>query len=319
MEIIKKLEQTDCWQPPVVPADIPHGDMPGDKVEIGDGHIAKANTIFPELLKKLQDVVGKNGANRAVVTVCGGSGVGKSEIASLLSFYLNEIGIGSYTLSGDNYPHRIPMYNDAERLHIFRENGLKRMVVDGVYTPEHFTIVQKYQQEGTDADAAHAKEHPWFTSYLEGGRNGLKGYLGTDREIGFDEVTDIVKSFKSGADKIWLKRMGRAESELWYEEVDFHEVSVLIIEWTHGNSDFYEGVDVPILLNSTPQETLAHRRARNRDGKTDSPFTMCVLEIEQGMLEAQAHKAKLIVSKDGKLLSYEQYQAVMKAAKEQMQ
>ncbi len=318
MDILKKLEQADCWQAPVVPGNIPHGDMPGDKVEIGEGHIAKANTIFPELLKKLQDVVDKNGANRAVVTVCGGSGVGKSEIASLLSFYLNELGIGSYTLSGDNYPHRIPMYNDAERLHVFRESGLKKMIEDGVYTPEHFAIVQKYQQEGTDADAKYVLEHPWFASYLDGGKSGLKSYLGTNREIGFDEVSDIVTSFKSGADKIWLKRMGRTETELWYDEVDFSQISVLIIEWTHGNSDFYEGVDVPILLNSTPQETLAHRRARNRDGKTDSPFTMCVLEIEQGMLEAQAHKAKLIVSKDGELLSYEQYQAVMKAAKEQM-
>ncbi len=318
MDIMKKLEQADCWQPPVVPENIPHGDMPGDKVEIGEGHIAKANIIFPELLEKLLDAVEENTSNRAVVTVCGGSGVGKSEIASLLSFYLNELGIGSYTLSGDNYPHRIPMYNDAERLHIFRENGLKRMVVDGVYTPERFAIVQEYQKDGTDADAAHSKEHPWFSSYLEGGKNGLRGYLGTDREIGFDEVTDIVASFKGGADKIWLKRMGRTETELWYEEVDFSGVNVLMIEWTHGNSDFYTGVDVPILLNSTPQETLAHRRARNRDGKTDSPFTMCVLGIEQDMLESQAHKAKLIVSKDGKLLSYEQYQTVMKAAKEQM-
>lgn len=318
MELIEKLRQADCWQAPVVPENIPHGDMPGDKVEIGEGHIAKANTIFPELLKRLQDVVGKTGANRAVVTVCGGSGVGKSEIASMLSFYLNELGIGSYTLSGDNYPHRIPMYNDAERLHVFRESGLKKMIEDGVYTSERFAIVQKYQQEGTDADAKHAIEHPWFASYLDGGKSGLKSYLGTNREIGFDEVSGIVKSFKSGADKIWLKRMGRTETELWYEEVDFSQINVLIIEWTHGNSDFYDGVDVPILLNSTPQETLAHRRARNRDGKTDSPFTMCVLEIEQSMLETQAHKAKLIVSKDGNLLSYEQYQTVMKVAKNQM-
>lgn len=319
MDMLKKLEQAGSWQAPVVPENIPHGDMPGDRVEIGEGHIAKANTIFPELLKKLRAAVDKTGANRAVITVCGGSGVGKSEIASLLSFYLNELGIGSYTLSGDNYPHRIPMYNDAERLHVFRESGLKKMIEDGVYSPECFAIVQKYQKEGIDADAKHVIEHSWFASYLEGGKSGLKNYLGTDREIGFDEVSDIVKSFKSGADKIWLKRMGRTETELWYEAVDFSQINVLIIEWTHGNSDFYEGVDVPILLNSTPQETLAHRRARNRDGKTDSPFTMCVLEIEQGMLEAQAHKAKLIVSKDGKLLSYEQYQDVMKAAKEQMQ
>jgi hypothetical protein len=105
--------------------------------------------------------------------------------------------------------------------------------------------------------------------------------------------------------------MGRTDTELWYEKVDFSNVNVLVIEWTHGNSDNYEGVDFPILLNSTPQETLAHRRARNRDGATDSPFTMLVLELEQEMLMSQAHKAKLIVSKSGELLSYDDYKKLM--------
>ena len=69
----------------------------------------------------------------------------------------------------------------------------------------------------------------------------------------------------------------------------------------------FRSVDIPVLLNSTPQETLAHRRARNRDGATDSPFTMMVLELEQAMLEHQAPKAKIIISKSGELLSYEEY------------
>lgn len=120
-----------------------------------------------------------------------------------------------------------------------------------------------------------------------------------------------MRQFKSGEDKIWLKRMGRQDTELWYEKVDFSEVSILVIEWTHANSDNYQGVDIPVLLNSTPQETLAHRKARNRDGATDSPFTTMVLELEQEMLKAQAHKAKIIVAKNGKLLSFEEYQELM--------
>ncbi|OYO67732.1 hypothetical protein CG709_17480, partial [Lachnotalea glycerini] len=51
----KKFNQIlmDSWNPPVVSADISHGDMPGDKVEINETHIAKANIIFPELLKQI--------------------------------------------------------------------------------------------------------------------------------------------------------------------------------------------------------------------------------------------------------------------------
>ena len=68
------------WRAPVIGGDIPHGDMPGDKVQIGPDHIAKANTIFP-LLVPMAAQMAVNG--RVVITVCGGSGVGKSEIACL--------------------------------------------------------------------------------------------------------------------------------------------------------------------------------------------------------------------------------------------
>lgn len=303
-EIIKNI--TD-WQPPVIPENIAHGDMPGDKVEIGEGHIQKANVIFKELLPMLAEASEKSEAGKVVLTVCGGSGVGKSEIASLLSFYLKEAGIGSYTLSGDNYPHRIPMYNDAERLHTFRKSAIKGMVKEGTFTQDRFELIHEFQKNGDDANAKHVDEYDWYESYLKNGKQGLKGYLGSSQEIGFEEVEEIIKEFKAGANEIWLKRMGREDTELWYEKVDFSQIQVLIIEWTHGNSDNYTGVDIPVLLNSTPQETLAHRRARNRDGATDSPFTMMVLELEQAMLEKQAPKAKIIISKSGALLSYEEY------------
>lgn len=306
-------ENIQHWNMPEIPSDIPYGDMPGDKIEIRQGHIAKAKEIFPALLKELKVSIGENREGKAVVTVCGGSGVGKSEIASLLSYMLSQIGVGSYTLSGDNYPRRIPKYNDAERLRLFRESGIRGMVKEDALTQERFEKIRGYQLVGDDANKNHLVVNPWFHTYLEAGRKGLEGYLGTKNEIDFEEIEEIVNQFKVGTEMIWLKRMGREDTELWYEKVDFSEISVLIIEWTHGNSDKYSGVDIPILLNSTPQETLEHRRARSRDGAIDSSFTTMVLEIEQRMLETQANKAKIIVSKSGKLLSFEEYSQLMEA------
>jgi hypothetical protein len=121
----------------------------------------------------------------------------------------------------------------------------------------------------------------------------------------------VLAEFKSGASTIMLKRMGRTPSELWYDAVDMSSVRVLVIEWTHGNNDNLRGVDIPILLNSTPQETLAHRRSRNRDGAVDAPFTTVVLEIEQALLASQAHKAKLIVSKSGDIVSFSNFMTQM--------
>ncbi len=295
-----------------IPEDIPHGDMPGDKIEIGESHIAKARTIFPLLVEELRQVMTANPYNRAVVAVCGGSGVGKSEIASLLSYMLESAGIGSYTMSGDNYPHRIPMYNDAERLHTFRKCGIRGMVDAGVMTPENVQKIRELQEAEDDANKAHLDTDTWFRSYFEAGAKGLNDYLGTPNETDFAEVDQIMKAFKDGADSLYFKRMGRDEASLWYDKIDLTDKNVLIVEWTHGNSDYMSQVDVPILLNSTPQETLEHRRSRNRDGKLDSPFTTLVLELEQQKLVDQAHKARIIISKAGDIISFDEFQKLMK-------
>ncbi|CUX33306.1 adenylylsulfate kinase [Clostridium sp. C105KSO13] len=245
-------------------SNIPHGDMPGDVIKIEESHVKKANVIMPKLMEHIRGLK-EEGKEKIVVSVCGGSGVGKSETASLLSYMLCNEGLKSYTMSGDNYPYRIPSENDNERLKVFEK----------------------------------------------GGREALVNYLGTDQEIDFRMVNQIIDSFKSGKSKIKLKRMGRSKDELWFEEVDFSDTCILMLEWTHGNSDYLTGIDVAILLNSTPKETLDHRKARNRDGSVDSPFTSMVLEIEQGKLKSQAHKAKIIVTKSGKIVPYSTYLQIM--------
>ena len=305
---------TAPWQEPALSGTIAQGDMPGDKICITEEHIQKAKTLYPELRRLLARRLGESPCGRAVVTVCGGSGVGKSEIASLISYYLNAEGVGAYTLSGDNYPRRYPEQNDAERRRVFHDGGLKGLVASGAYRPEQAQALRELWPEDGDASPANVSRYPWLATYQQAGKNALRGYLGTEKEIDFDQVGHIVSNFKQGVPTLYLKRMGRTAEELWYDAVDMTGKSVLVIEWTHGNSDWYEGVDIPVLLNSTPAETLAHRQARNRDGRADSPFTTMVLELEQQMLKAQAHKAKLILSKSGELMTYEQYTRLMAQA-----
>jgi hypothetical protein len=303
------------WTPPQIAdlSQIPTGDMPGDKVVIGEKHVAKANVVFRALAPLVQPVLDGASPGKVVVSVHGGSGVGKSEVGSLLAYYFNALGIGSYVMSGDNYPHRIPKDNDHERVLVFREHALKGLVASGQFTHARNAALQQLQATNQDANAALCSEHPWLTAYQAGGRAGLQGYLGTPRETDFDEVSALLAAFKAGRSPIMLKRMGREPSELWYDAVDMSGIQVLVIEWTHGNNDNLKGVDIPILLNSTPQETLEHRRSRNRDGAVDSPFTTVVLGIEQALLAQQAHKAKLIVSKSGDIISFQDFTARMAA------
>ena len=305
---------TAPWQEPALSGTIAQGDMPGDKICITEEHIQKARTIYPVLRELVARQLGESAFGRAVITVCGGSSVGKSEIASLISYNLNAEGVGAYSLSGDNYPRRYPEQNDAERRRVFHDGGLKGLVANGMYRQEKAKALRELWPEDGDAAPANVSRYPWLAVYQQAGRNALRGYLGTEKEIDFDQVGHIVSDFKQGAPTLYLKRMGRPPTELWYDAVDMTGNRVLVIEWTHGTSDWYEGVDIPVLLNSTPAETLAHRQARNRDGRADSPFTTLVLELEQQMLKAQAHKAKLILSKAGEIMTYEQYTRLMAQA-----
>lgn len=205
------------------------------------------------------------------------------------------------------------MYNDAERLRVFRVGGIKGMLAEGVYSAQSADALKILWEQETDADPKRAETCPWLRVYQDAGRKALARYLGTGLEQDYEELNAIIADFKSGADRLWLKRMGRSEEERWYENVDMTGINVLVIEWTHGNSDFLRGVDIPVLLNSTPEETRAHRRSRNRDSNPDSAFTTMVLEIEQKELDCCAHKAKLIISKGGEVLSYAQYRRLMDA------
>lgn len=291
---------------------IPKGDMPGDQIKINELHIAKAKAIFSKLLELLLPVLNTHTSQKAVVAVYGGSGVGKSEIGALLSHFLNSMDLKSYILSGDNYPHRIPKVNDAERLRIFQESGIKGLVSKGEYGKERNILLQELQKAGKDGDTSCLSDYPWLSAYQVAGIAGLRKYLGTSQEIDFDELNHIIDQFKCGEKNIMLKRMGRNETDLWYDSIDFSHTKVLIIEWTHGNNCELKGVDIPILLNSTPQETLEHRRLRNRDSGADSPFTMTVLSIEQELLKSQASSAKLIVAKNGDIIYYEEYVELMR-------
>lgn len=140
--------------------------------------------------------------------------------------------------------------------------------------------------------------------YEEYGADGLKQYLGTPDEIDFDEVNQLIADFKAGSSSIRLKTMGRKEGEISYEESDFQDIQILLIEWTHGGSEFLEGVDLPIYIDSTPEGTLQSRIKRNRDDNAAGDLIRIVLDIEQQKLQKQAKAAKIVVGRNGDI--YEQ-------------
>ncbi|MBO5522193.1 MAG: alpha-galactosidase [Roseburia sp.] len=140
--------------------------------------------------------------------------------------------------------------------------------------------------------------------YEERGIAGLTEYLGTPEEIAFDEVNKVIAEFKAGKTSVPLRIMGREEGDVRYEAADFQDIPVLLVEWTHGGSEFLTGVDLSVYIDSTPEETLQKRIRRNRDENAASELIGTVLEIEQKKLLEQAKKAKIVIGRDGGI--YEQ-------------
>ena len=204
--------------------------------------------------KKLLDKVQQlhtSGDERVVISIYGGSGSGKTTIATALQQYFLSEGIGCY-------PHRIPKRNDEERLRV----------------------------------------------YEEAGEEGLREYLGTPKEIDFDCINQVLAEFHAGKDTITLRHMGREDGDISSEETDFTGVSVMLVEWTHGGSEYLKGVDIPVFLESSPEETKERRIRRNRDENAASPFICRVVELEQEKLDIQKGHARLVVGKDKEV--YEQ-------------
>ena len=143
--------------------------------------------------------------------------------------------------------------------------------------------------------------------YNEKGINGLRDYLGSDEEIDYDLCNKVLKEFKDGCDKVTIKEMGRTNDSIRYVEYDFNEIDILILEWTHGNNERLKYIDIPVFLDSTPEETMAIRVKRAKDDFADSPFVSMVLHLEQELLHSEIDTAKVMVSLEGNIISRQEY------------
>lgn len=297
--LMEKL--TRPWQAPEIVVEDLLGNEASEKICIVPALVHNANTLFEAIRQHLVALIEKNKSNRVILSLSGGSGSGKTTMAAVIAYYFKAIGIEAYILSGDNYPHRIPMYNDAERLQIYRTGGMQNLASDELEHVVDYEQLQKWQIEEKDACLELGEQYFWMKKYQEGGLTALRKYLGTSLELDFEGVNKVIKEFKSGKEKIWLRHMGRTPVDLWYEAKDLSKCQILIMEWTHGGNEALENIDLSIFLESTPEETLERRLKRNRDTGVDKPFVDRVLEIEQAFIEAQGKNAEIRLSREGEI------------------
>ena len=170
-------------------------------------------------------------------------------------------------------------------------------------------LQQQFLADGVGCYILHGDDYPYRIPkqndeereriYQKAGEEGLNAYLGTPQEIEYDRINQVLANFHTGETQIELKKMGRKEGELWYEQTDLTGVQVLLLEWTYGGSECLEGVDVSVYLDSDPKEAKARRIRRGRDENAASAFIQLVISLEADKLVQQAKQADIIVGKDG--------------------
>lgn len=257
--------------------------------------IRNAERLFPLILEKTEERKEK----KTIISVSGGSGVGKTGMAFLLQNMFEKQGKKSLIISGDNYPHRIPMYNDAERIARFRMSGLNGLITERLYTDEVKEKLLELQKAGRDAEEQ--EDMQWLSIYQKYGDKALTDYLGTDQELDYEAVSNLLMQFHGETSQLLLRHMGRTPDDIWYDRRDVSDTDILILEWTHGNSTYLQGVDVSVVLISTPEETLENRKKRNRDTAIDSPFVARVLRIEQKKINDGLDRADIIQDMHGRI------------------
>ena len=257
--------------------------------------IRNAERLFPLILEKTEERKEK----KTIISVSGGSGVGKTGMAFLLQNMFEKQGKKSLIIGGDNYPHRIPMYNDAERIARFRMAGLNGLITERLYTDEVKEKLLELQKAGRDAEEQ--EDMQWLSIYQKYGDKALTDYLGTDQELDYEAVSNLLMQFHGGTSQLMLRHMGRTPDDIWYDRMDVSDTDILILEWTHGNSACLQGVDVSVVLISTPEETLENRKKRNRDTAIDSPFVARVLRIEQKKINDGLDRADIIQDMHGRI------------------
>lgn len=263
--------------------------------DLAQEQIKNAERLFPLIRKKTEERKEK----KTVISVSGGSGVGKTGMAFLLQNMFEKQGKKSFIISGDNYPHRIPMYNDAERIARFRMSGLNGLITERLYTDEIKEKLLELQKAGRDAEEQ--EDMQWLSIYQKYGDKALTDYLGTDQELDYEAISNLLMQFHGGTSQLLLRHMGRTPDDIWYDRRDVSYTDILILEWTHGNSAYLQGVDVSVVLISTPEETLENRKKRNRDTAIDSPFVARVLRIEQKKINDGLDRADIIQDMHGRI------------------
>jgi len=233
--------------------------MRGDVLIIEDYHIKAAKGIVQHLIGDI-----KSTKRRYIITIGGESGSGKSEMGKAIQDELEAAGIKAVILGQDDYFVLPPRSNDAA--------GIKAVILG---QDDYFVLPPRSN------DLKRRENSKWLGPHVEVKMKNLE--------------KNIINALK-GVKTIKKPLIDYEKNEILEEIVDLEGVGVLIAEGTY--TSLLRNVDRRIFIDRNFEDTLAHRRKRERGEEVGDPFIERILETEHKIIAGHKHLADILITKD---------------------
>ena len=121
-------------------------------------------------------------------------------------------------------------------------------------------------------------------------------WLGPHVEVKMKNLEKNIINALKGVKTIKKPLIDYEKNEILEEIVDLEGVGVLIAEGTY--TSLLRNVDRRIFIDRNFEDTLAHRRKRERGEEVGDPFIERILETEHKIIAGHKHLADILITKD---------------------
>jgi len=127
-------------------------------------------------------------------------------------------------------------------------------------------------------------------------RRKNQSHLGPLAEVKMDVLNDNIKDYLDGKNSISKPIIDYATNVINTEHVDLTDINVLIVEGTYVS--LLRNVEFKVFITRNREDTLEHRKKRNRGNEALDPFIENILKIEHMIIGGHRFLADIIISKD---------------------
>ena len=121
-------------------------------------------------------------------------------------------------------------------------------------------------------------------------------WLGPHVEVKLDVLDQNFVDAINGADEITKPLIDYGANSISAETVSLAGAKVVIAEGTY--TTLLKHVDTKVFIARTRQDTLEHRKKRNRFGEAQDPFVEQLLETEHKIIAGHRYLADFLITKD---------------------